>query len=43
MFESVDGRTDVRLIWNIGPAYKGPLIRGQVPEITGQLSSELAR
>ena len=38
-----DGRTDGRPILNIGPAYKGPLIRGQVSEITGQFSSELAR
>ena len=38
-----DRRTDVRPILNIGPAYKGPLIRGQVPGITGQFSSELAR
>ena len=51
MFESVDRRTDgqmdertdVRPILNIGPVYKGSLIRGQVSEITGQLSSELAR
>ena len=47
MFESVDGRTDgctdVRPILNIRPVYKGPLIRGQVSEITGQFSSELAR
>ena len=35
--------TDVRPILNIGPVYKGPLIRGQVSEITGQFSSELAR
>ena len=38
-----NGRTDVRPILNIGPVYKGPLIRGQVSEITGQFSSELAR
>ena len=38
-----NGRTDVRPILNIGPAYKGPLIRGKVSEITGQFSSELAR
>ena len=37
------GRMDVRPILNIGPVYKGPLIRGQVSEITGQFSSELAR
>ena len=43
MFESVDRRTDVRPILNIGPVYKGPLIRGQVSEIMGQFSSELAR
>ena len=47
MFESVERRTegqmDVRPILNIGPVYKGPLIRGQVSEITGQFSSELAR
>ena len=43
MFENVDGRTDVRPILNIGPVYKGPLIRGQVSVITGQFSSELAR
>ena len=36
------GRTDVRPILNIGPVYKGPLIRGQVPKITDQFSSELA-
>ena len=36
-------RTDVRPILNIGPAYNGPLIRGQVSKITGQFSSELAR
>ena len=35
--------TDVRPILNIGPVYKGPLIRSQVSEITGQFSSELAR
>ena len=38
-----DGCTDVRPILNIEPVYKGPLIRGQVSEITGQFSSELAR
>ena len=43
MFESVDGRTDVRPILNIGPVYNGPLIRGQVSKIMGQFSSELAR
>ena len=37
------GRTDVRPILNIGPVDKGSLIRGQVFEITGQFSSELAR
>ena len=37
-----NGRTDVRPILNIGPVYKGPLIRGQVSEITDQFSSELA-
>ena len=37
------GQTDVRPILNIGPVYKGPLIRGQVSKITGQFSSELAR
>ena len=35
------GRT-VRPILNMGPVYTGPLIRGQVSEITGQFSSELA-
>ena len=39
----MDGRRDVRPILNIGPVYKGPLIRGQVSEITGQFSTELAR
>ena len=34
---------DVRPILNIGPVDKGPFIRGQVSEITGQFSSELAR
>ena len=43
MFESVDGCTDVSPILNIGPVYKGPLIRGQKSEIAGQFSSELAR
>ena len=39
-----DGQTDVRPILNIGPVYKGPLIRDQVSEITGQfISSVLAR
>ena len=38
-----NGRTDVRQILNIGPVYKGPIIRGQVSGITGQFSSELAR
>ena len=38
-----DVPTDVRPILNIGPVYKGPLIRGQVSKITGQFSSELAR
>ena len=38
-----DGRTDVRTILNIEPVYKGPLIRGQLSEITGQFSSESAR
>ena len=37
------GRTDVRPILNSGPVYKGPLIRGQVSEITGQFSYELTR
>ena len=37
-----NGRTDVRPILNIGPEYKGPLIRGQVSEITGQFCSESA-
>ena len=41
--EWTDGRTDVRPILNIGSVYKGPSIRGQVSEITGQFSSELAR
>ena len=35
--------TDGRPILNIGPVYKGPLIRGQVYEITGQFRSQLAR
>ena len=35
-------RTDVCPILNIGPVFKGSLIRGQVSEITGQFSSELA-
>ena len=39
----MDGQTDVRPILNIWPVYKGPLIRGQVSEITGRLSSEFAR
>ena len=44
MFENVGGRrTDVRPILNIEPVYKGPLIRGQVSEIKGQFSCELAR
>ena len=30
-------------ILNIESVYKGPLIRGQVSQITGQLSSESAR
>ena len=34
---------NLRPILNIGPVYKGPLIKGQVAEITGQFSSELAR
>ena len=38
----MDAQTDVGPILNIGPVYKGPLIRGQVSEITGQFSSELA-
>ena len=38
-----DRRTDVRSILNIGPVDKGPFIRGQVSEIKGQFSSELAR
>ena len=38
-----DRQTDVRPILNIEPVYKVPLIRGQVSEITGQLSSKLAR
>ena len=38
-----DGRMDVHPLLNIGPVYKGPLIRDQVSEITGQFSSELAR
>ena len=42
MFKNVDRRTDVRPILNIGPVCKGPLIRSQVSEITGQFSSELA-
>ena len=42
-YRRTDGRTDVRPILNIGPAYEGPLIRGQVSEIMGQFSSELAR
>ena len=42
MFESVDRRTDVRTILNIGPVYKGPLIMGKVSEITGQFSSKMA-
>ena len=37
-----DGCMDVRPILNIGPVYKGPLIRGQVSKITGLFSSELA-
>ena len=43
MFENVEEWTDRRSILNIRPVYKGPLIRGQVSEITGQFSSELAR
>ena len=48
MFENVDGRTtdgrtDVRPILNIEPVYNGPLIRGQMSEITGQFSSESVR
>ena len=38
-----DGRTDVRQILNIGPVYKGPLIRGQVIKIMGQFGFEMAR
>ena len=34
---------NLRPILNIRPVYKGPLIKGQVSEITGQFSSELAR
>ena len=38
------GRTYAQCpILNIGPVYKGPLIKDQVSEITGQFSSELAR
>ena len=29
-------------ILNMGPVYTGPLIRGQVSKITGQISSESA-
>ena len=38
----MDRLTDVRTILNIGPDHKGPLTGGQVSEITGQFSSQLA-
>ena len=42
-YSVTDGRIDVSPILNIGPVYKGPLIRGQESEIKGQFSSELTR
>ena len=38
-----NGRNGRSEILNIRPVDKGTLIRGQVSEITGQFSSELAR